>query len=374
MYLDYAASTPLDSRVWGEMSRILEQGIYANPGSPHAFGAKVAEIIEGVRGGVLGLYELHEHKCIFTSGATESINLALLGYNHPDLKQVLVVESDHKAALSAQELVMGRGQSVISVDRDGFLLRDDLVRALKRQRSLLSVSHVNNETGVAEDIAEIASIVHSEGSLLHVDAAQSFGKWPEIEGLRHADMISISAHKFYGPKGIGALIVRPELIKFISSRLVGGAQEEGLRAGTLPTHQIIGIGAAVELAKKEMKDDWDKATAQKKALLEWLGRIEGLTFNGAMEGTSPFILNVSIDGIDGEVMLFKLRDFCLSRVSACNSGSLSPSHVLRAMYGGDERVEGGFRISLGKYTTWEHIERLSSRLHAEARGCVDRML
>jgi len=368
VYLDYAASTPVDQRVWEAMSSVANPEWAANPDSVHRAGVRVRDAIESIREEIREFYGLDNHVFVFTGGATESINLAMLGARIPGLRKQLALRTDHKAVLESIECINDTDTALVDVKEDGKVSLDSLREHVGTDPCLVSFCHVNNETGVAQDIRAIKKIVAKHGGVVHVDSAQSFGKWPEIPGIEDADLVSISGHKFYGPKGAGGLFIRKGLRDRYRARLVGGNQEYGLRSGTLATHQIVGLGAAVRVAKEELGKHWERAKEQKDMLVRELSSIEGFRLNGSQSFSSPFILNISFRDIDAEALLSRLSDFCMSRGSACNSGSIDPSHVLRGMGLSDDRVYGGFRVSQGKQTTVEELRYLSLLIREYVRS------
>jgi len=362
IYLDYAATTPIDSVVCQVIgNNISIDGVFGNASSPHMYGEEALNTIEMAKEQVAGLIGASAKEVIFTSGATESNNLAFKGMFFGSLKRNHIISTavEHKSVFSTCSFLKGIGARVtrLKPDVSGFINLDELNEAIREDTLLVSIMHVNNETGVIQDIEKIASIVKQKGCLLHVDAAQSAGKLPIDLAKLPIDLMSISAHKIYGPKGVGCLFVRNSVAKLLQPQMHGGGQEGGLRSGTMPTHQIVGMGKALSLAEDRMASDHQAMKKLKMKLLDGLGAIDGMMVNGSIERSVPNILNVSFECVDAEILIHRLRNkIAISNGSACNSGAIEPSYVLRAMGLSEERVYGAIRISMGRYTSSEDID------------------
>ncbi|MBL8259122.1 MAG: aminotransferase class V-fold PLP-dependent enzyme [Candidatus Competibacteraceae bacterium] len=363
VYLDYAATTPVDPRVADLLGRHLTQeGIFGNPSSStHHFGQRAARAIEVARAQVAGLLNADAREIVWTSGATESNNLALRGAMRAHRRQgrhLITGKTEHKAVLDVCRRLEQDGYSVTYLDPepDGSIALERLAAALRPDTALVSLMHVNNETGVVQDLDAIGALTRSRGVLLHVDAAQSAGKLPIDLRACAIDLLSLSAHKLYGPKGVGALFVRqrPHRVR-LEPLLYGGGQERGLRAGTLPTHQIVALGEACRIAQAEMGDDRARLQTLRERLWQGLAG-SGAILNGHPEKHWPGILNVSFSGIAAEALLADLPEIALATGSACTSGTAEPSHVLRAMGCDAARARGAVRFSLGRFTTPAEID------------------
>ena len=366
IYLDYAATTPVDPRVARLLMRYLTQrGQFGNPSSnTHAFGRNAARTVETARERVAALLGADPGEIIWTSGATEANNLALRGIMQAYARKgrhLITAKTEHKAVLDVGRQLEREGCTVTWLDPEpnGLLSSQQLAAALRPDTVLVSLMHVNNETGVSQDLATLGTLIHSHGALLHVDAAQSIGKLPLDLRILPVDLLSVSAHKLYGPKGIGALYVRrrPTRVR-LEPLLYGGGQERGLRAGTLPVHQIAAMGKACEIALAEMGTEQARIRKWRDWLWQGLRELEGVALNGhpQPEHHSPNILNLSFSGIAAEALLHALPEIALATGSACNSALHEPSHVLRAMGHDLMRMRGAIRFSLGRFTTAEEIE------------------
>lgn len=364
IYLDYASSTPPAECVVNEIVKGLSGDYVGNPSSSHAIGLSARECVEAARRKLCQYYGLEEYVCIFTSGATESNNIAIRGRPDPYVSQVLVGATDHPSSVSSMKSVSdqgGVGRS-IPVDTEGRISLRSLKGMATEDRSLISVSHVNSETGVIQDVQAIQAIAQQSGALFHLDCAQSFGKMPESMFQGQPDLLSVSGHKMYGPKGVGALLLKKELLPVYSPLIVGGGQEFGLRSGTVATQQIMGLAEAFQFAIEGSQEVWGRTGAYKEKVIECVKGLGASTVNGAVGESVPYILNVSFRDIDSEMLLHRMPEFCLSRTSACKSGSLEPSHVLRAMKLEDDVIYGGFRVSFGVQTTSGEIDVFCRRL------------
>ncbi len=365
IYLDYAATTPVDPRVAEAMCACLTlDGTFGNPASrSHAFGWRAEEAVEQARAHVAELVGADPREIIWTSGATESDNLALKGAAHFYKKKgrhIVTCKTEHKAVLDSCRQLEREGYEVTYLDPepDGLIDLDKLRAALREDTILVSIMHVNNEIGVIQDIGAIGEITRERGIVFHVDAAQSAGKVPiDLRG-EHAkvDLMSFSAHKVYGPKGIGALFVRRKPRVRIEAQMHGGGHERGLRSGTLPVHQIVGMGEAFRIAREEMAAENERIRMLRDRLLEGLRDIEEIYINGDLERRVPHNLNISFNFVEGESLIMALKDLAVSSGSACTSASLEPSYVLRALGRSDELAHSSIRFTLGRFTTEEEID------------------
>jgi cysteine desulfurase len=363
IYLDYAATTPVDERVaermWGYLTR---SGEYGNPASrSHAFGWKAEEAVEAARAEIAALIGADAKEIVFTSGATESDNLALKGAAHfyqKKGKHLVTVKTEHKAVLDTCRQLEREGYEVTYLDPqpDGLVDLGALESALREDTVLVSVMHVNNEMGVIQDIAAIGELTRSRGILFHVDAAQSAGKVPIDLSQLNVDLLSLSGHKVYGPKGIGALYVRRKPRVRLEAQMHGGGHERGMRSGTLATHQIVGMGEAFRIAREEMGTEAERIRMLRNRLHAGLNDLEEVYLNGHPEHHVPGILNLSFNFVEGESLIMALKDIAVSSGSACTSASLEPSYVLRALGRDDELAHSSIRFSIGRYTTMEEID------------------
>ncbi len=372
IYLDYAATTPVDPRVAEAMCACLTlDGTFGNPASrSHAFGWKAEEAVEQARAQVAALVNADPREIIWTSGATESDNLALKGAAHFYKKKgrhIVTCKTEHKAVLDSCRQLEREGYEVTYLDPEpnGLIDLDKLRAALREDTILVSIMHVNNEIGVIQDIGAIGEITRERGIIFHVDAAQSAGKVPiDLQG-EHAkvDLMSFSAHKVYGPKGIGALFVRRKPRVRIEAQMHGGGHERGLRSGTLPVHQIVGMGEAFRIAREEMAAENERIRMLRDRLLEGIRDIEEIYINGDLEQRVPHNLNVSFNFVEGESLIMALKDLAVSSGSACTSASLEPSYVLRALGRSDELAHSSIRFTLGRFTTEEEIDYAIKKIH-----------
>lgn len=363
IYLDYAATTPVDAAVVAVMNQCLGmEGAFANPSSVHAPGLAARARVEKARSQVAQLLGARPGEIVFTSGATEADNLAVRGaalYSAHRGRHIITSRSEHRAVLDPCKALEKEGFEVtwlVPEDR-GRVSVEQLAAAIRPDTSLVSLMHVNNETGLVHDIAALGALCRERGVTFHVDAAQSAGKLPvDVHGMS-VDLMSVSAHKIYGPKGIGALFVSREPRCNLFPVLHGGGQEQGLRPGTLATHQIAGMGEAFELAGRRLESDRVRLEALRRQLWEGLQALGGVTANGDPRLCVPNILNVSFDGVEGESLLYALPGLAVSSGSACASGSREPSYVLRALGRDDQSAQASLRFSLGRPTTGEDVER-----------------
>ena len=369
IYFDYSATTPVDKRVAEKMCDCLTtEGNFGNPASSsHAFGWKAEEAIDQARKDVADLINANPKEIVFTSGATESDNLAIKGiahFYHKKGKHIVTCKTEHKAVLDTCRQLEREGYEVTYLDPEdtGLIDLDKLKAALREDTVLVSIMHVNNEIGVIQDIKAIGEITRERKIMFHVDAAQSAGKVPiDMDDLK-VDLMSFSAHKIYGPKGIGALYVSRKPRVRLEAQMHGGGHERGMRSGTLATHQIVGMGEAFRLAKEEMAADNERIRMLRDRLLKGLDHIEETYINGDMEQRIPHNLNISFNFVEGESLIMALKELAVSSGSACTSASLEPSYVLRALGRNDELAHSSIRFSLGRYTTEEEIDFAISKI------------
>jgi cysteine desulfurase len=366
IYLDYAATTPVDPQVAAVMVRYLtREGVFGNPASTtHAPGRQAAQAVEIARIRVAALIHADPDDLIWTSGATEANNLALFGAMHANARKgrhLVTAKTEHKAVLDVCRQLAREGCAVTYLDPDpeGRIALERVTAALRPDTVLVSLMHVNNETGVVQDIAAIGALTRERGVLLHVDAAQSAGKVPIDLRALPVDLLSLSAHKLYGPKGVGALYVRQHPVRVrLEPLLYGGGQERGLRAGTLPTHQIAAMGEAFRIAGGVLEAESARIRELRDRLWRALATLGDVTRNGSAECSAPGILNVSFGGIMAEALLADVPDMAVSTGSACTSAGGEPSHVLRAMGCDAARARGAVRFSLGRWTTAAEIDQV----------------
>lgn len=368
IYLDYAATTPVDPRVAEAMSRYLTpDGVFGNPASDHVYGIAAAQAVEQARQQVAAMLNAEPGEIIWTSGATEANNLALKGAMQQYRKRgrhLITSKTEHRAVLDVCRQLQQDGYQVTYLDPepDGRLAPGALAAALRDDTVLVSLMHVNNELGVVHDLATIGRLTRERGVLLHVDAAQGAGKLPLDLQVLNIDLLSLSAHKLYGPKGIGALYLRRQPRVRLVAQLQGGGQEQGLRAGTLPTHQIVGMGEAFRLARLEMTAEQERLRVLRDRLWQGVQALEGVMLNGHPSQCVAGILNLSFAGITSEALRAALGDIAVSTGSACSSASHEPSHVLKALGLEPLRARGAIRFSLGRFTTEAEIDQTLERL------------
>jgi len=361
IYLDYAATTPVDPRVVEAMIPWLHDH-FGNPASrSHAWGWEAEEAVEKARVQVADLIGADPREIVWTSGATESNNLALKGAAHfyqSKGKHLVTVKTEHKAVLDTMRELERQGFEVtyLDVQENGLLDLDRFKDALRPDTILASVMLVNNEIGVIQDIATIGALCREKGIVFHVDAAQATGKVEIDLRTLPVDLMSLASHKTYGPKGIGALYLRRKPRVRIEAQMHGGGHERGLRSGTLPTHQIVGMGEAYRIARAEMAQDLAKARALQKRLLDGLLQIEQAFVNGDLQQRVPHNLNISFNFVEGESLIMGIKNLAVSSGSACTSASLEPSYVLRALGRSDELAHSSLRISTGRFTTEAEID------------------
>ena len=363
IYLDYAASTPVDAQVLDAMSAAMTiAGNSANPSSTPSAGRYGVALISTAAAQVAELLNTRPDRLIWTSGATESDNLAIFGaarYREDRGRHLVSMRTEHKAVTDPFSALARMGFDVTWLDPepDGRLDIGKLQDALRADTQLVSVMHVNNETGVVQDIAAIGAACRERGALFHVDAAQSCGKLPiDLEALP-VDLMSVTAHKFYGPKGIGALYIANRRGVHLEPLFYGGGQQQGLRPGTLPTQQIVGFGATAAIAMERQAEDLEHLSGLRDRLWHGIRDVAGVRVNGSLEQGFPGILNVSIEDIEGESLLLTLEPLCVATGSACNSKSQEPSYVLRALGLEDDLAQSAIRFSFGRPTTQAEVDR-----------------
>jgi cysteine desulfurase len=363
VYLDNSATTPVDPRVAEKMMQCLTQdGNFGNPASrSHLFGWRAEEAVEDARLQVAELIEADAREIVWTSGATEANNLAIKGVAEANkLKGRHIVTSmiEHKAVLDPCRQLEKEGFEVtyLKPNAHGEITVDSVIAALREDTILVSLMHGNNELGVVTDIAAIGQETRARGIYFHVDGAQTTGKVAIDVNAMNVDLMSLTAHKTYGPKGIGALYVRRSPKVKLEAQMHGGGHERGIRSGTLATHQIVGMGEAFAIAKADMQNDCERISALREKLWNGLSEMPGVHLNGDSANRVAGVINVGFDGVEGEVLLMSLADVALSSGSACTSASLEPSYVLRAIGLSDELAHASLRMSVGRFTTEEEID------------------
>ncbi|AVF33485.1 IscS subfamily cysteine desulfurase [Rahnella sikkimica] len=363
IYLDYSATTPVDPRVAEKMMQCLTlDGTFGNPASrSHRFGWQAEEAVDVARNQIAELINADPREIVFTSGATESDNLAIKGAAHAQRekgKHIITSQTEHKAVLDTCHQLENEGFDVtyLTPQADGFITPVAIEAAMRPDTILVSIMQVNNEIGVVQDIATIGELCRSRGVLFHVDATQSVGKIDIDLSELPVDLMSFSAHKIYGPKGIGALYVRRKPKVRIEAQIHGGGHERGMRSGTLPVHQIVGMGEAYRIAREERVTEVERLTMLRDRLWKGIQALDHVFMNGSARHAAPNILNVSFAGVEGESLIMALKDLAVSSGSACTSASLEPSYVLRALGINEELAHASLRFSLGRWTTEEEIE------------------
>jgi len=363
IYLDYASTTPIDKRVADKMLEYMTtDGMYGNPASrSHSYGWDADEAVSISRKHVADLINADPREIVWTSGATESDNLAIKGAAHfykKKGKHVITIKTEHKAVLDACRQLEREGFEVTYMEpmANGLIDIKQLESEIRDDTVLISIMHVNNEIGVIQDIESIGKLARSKKIIFHVDAAQSAGKIEIDLEKMNVDLMSFSAHKIYGPKGIGALYVRRKPRVRLEAQIHGGGHERGLRSGTLPTHQIVGMGEAFRIAKEEMENDYEKISQLRNRLWNGLKDIEEVYLNGDFENRYPGIMNISFNYVEGESLIMATKDIAVSSGSACTSASLEPSFVLRAIGRSDELAHSSLRMSIGRFTTEKEID------------------
>ncbi|HKB62831.1 MAG TPA: IscS subfamily cysteine desulfurase [Burkholderiales bacterium] len=370
IYLDYSATTPVDPRVAQKMIPFLTEQ-FGNPASrSHAFGWEAEKAVEEARAHVAALLNADPKEIIWTSGATEGNNLAIKGaanFYKGKGKHIVTMKTEHKAVLDTVRELERQGFEATYLDprQDGLLDLEKFKAALRPDTVLVSVMMVNNEIGVIQPIAEIGEICRAKGIIFHCDAVQAAGKIPvDLQKLK-VDLLTVTAHKVYGPKGIGALYVRRKPRVRIEPQIHGGGHERGLRSGTLPTHQIVGMGEAFRIAKLEMAAESERIRALRDRLLAGFKDMEEVYVNGDMERRIPGNLNISFNFVEGESLIMGIKDVAVSSGSACTSASLEPSYVLRALGRSDELAHSSIRFTIGRFTTEEEIDYAVKLLRAK---------
>jgi cysteine desulfurase len=367
VYLDYAATTPVDPRVVAKMIPYLSER-FGNPASrSHAYGWAAEEAVELAREQVALLIGADPREIVWTSGATESNNLAIKGaaqFHKTKGKHLITVATEHKAVLDTMRELEREGWdiTVLPVMENGLVDIEQFKAALRPDTVLASVMFVNNETGVIQDVKALGTICRSKGVIFHVDGAQATGKVHIDLSELPIDLMSMSAHKSYGPKGIGALYVRRKPRIRIEAQMHGGGHERGMRSGTLPTHQIVGMGEAFHIAAKEMGAELERVRSLRDRLWSGLSQLDHVHLNGDLDSRTPNHLNVSFNYVEGESLLMGMKDIAVSSGSACTSASLEPSYVLRAMGRSDELAHSSVRFTIGRYTTQQEIDFVIARV------------
>jgi cysteine desulfurase len=361
IYMDYGATTPVDPRVVDAMVPWLREH-FGNPASrSHAWGWEAEEAVEKARQQVADLIGADPREIVWTSGATESNNLAIKGAAHfykTKGKHLVTVKTEHKAVLDTMRELERQGFEVtyLDVQEDGLLDLEAFKAALRPDTILASVMFVNNEIGVIQDIVAIGNICRERGIVFHVDAAQATGKLPIDVKALPVDLMSLASHKTYGPKGIGALFVRRKPRVRLEAQMHGGGHERGMRSGTLPTHQIVGMGEAFRIAKEEMGRDIEHARRMQQRLIDGLKGIDQVFINGHLERRVPHNVNMSFNFVEGESLIMGIKGIAVSSGSACTSASLEPSYVLRALGRSDELAHSSLRMTIGRFTTEDEID------------------
>jgi len=361
IYMDYGSTTPVDPRVVDAMIPWLREH-FGNPASrTHAYGWEAEAAVEQARQQVADLIGADPREIVWTSGATESNNLAIKGAAHfyqSRGKHIITVKTEHKAVLDTVRELERQGfeATYLDVKADGLLDMDVLKAAIRPDTILISVMYVNNEIGVIQDIPAIGALCREKGIVFHVDAAQATGKIEIDMAQLPVDLMSLASHKTYGPKGIGALYVRRKPRVRLEAQMHGGGHERGMRSGTLPTHQCVGMGEAFRLAKEEMHAENERVRALRKRLLDGLQGIEQIFVNGDLERRIPHNLNISFNYVEGESLIMGIKGIAVSSGSACTSASLEPSYVLRALGRSDELAHSSLRMTIGRFTTEEEVD------------------
>ena len=364
IYFDYAATTPVDPRVAEKMSECLSaEGKFGNPASrSHKYGWEAEEAIEVARRQVADLIGSDPREIVWTSGATESNNLAIKGVAHfykSRGKHIITSKIEHKAVLDTCRHLEREGFEVTYLDpgQDGLVSPEEVRSAIREDTTIVSIMHANNEIGVVNDIASIGAICREHSVFYHVDAAQSAGKIEiDVEAMK-IDLMSLSAHKMYGPKGVGALYVRRKPRVRLEAQMHGGGHERGMRSGTLPTHQLVGMGEACGIAKEEMEEEQVRLLKLRKRLWNGLKDLEEVYVSGDMDQRLPGLINMSFNYVEGESLIMSLPDLAISSGSACTSASLEPSYVLRALGLNDELAHSSLRFSVGRFTDEADVDQ-----------------
>tara|TARA_B100001029_G_scaffold133404_1_gene112288 strand:+ start:2402 stop:3631 length:1230 start_codon:yes stop_codon:yes gene_type:complete len=376
IYMDYASTTPVDPRVAKKISDHLTlDGNFGNPASrSHKFGWKAEESVEEARSHVANLVGCDPREIVWTSGATEADNLAIKGvanFYQTKGKHIITSKIEHKAVLDPCRQLEREGFEVtyLEPNEGGLITNDAILSAIREDTILISIMHINNELGTINDLESIGKIARDKGIFFHVDAAQSTGKIDIDLRTLPVDLMSFSAHKTYGPKGIGALFVRRKPRVRIAAQIHGGGHERGMRSGTLPTHQIVGMGEAFRIAKEEMHEDLIRIKSLHNKFYDSVSKIEEIYVNGDMKNKVSNILNISFAYVEGESLIMALKDIAVSSGSACTSASLEPSYVLRALGRKDELASSSIRFSFGRFTTEDDVDYTLSLI----KHAVDRL-
>ncbi len=382
LYLDYASTTPVDPRVAEVMGQcLILDGNFGNPASrSHVYGWRAEEAVEDSRGALADLISADPREIVWTSGATESNNLAIKGALLRELasqerdssvvaRHIVTAKTEHKAVLDTCAYMEQQGFEVtyITPPKNGVVSKTQLEAALRPETALVSLMHVNNEIGVIHEIEEIGALCRERGILFHVDAAQSIGKVPVDVRALNVDLLSISAHKMYGPKGIGALYVRRDPSVNIDAQIHGGGHERGMRSGTLPTHQIAGLGEAAKIAQQEMSEESKRLLSYRERFIDLLKNLPDIHINGDLERRVAGNINISFAGVDGENLLMSLRELALSTGSACTSISVDPSYVLTTLGLDRELASSALRICFGRFTKAEDIDFAAEKIIAAVK-------
>ncbi len=382
VYLDYASTTPVDPRVAEAMARCLSiDGNFGNPASrSHVYGWRAEEAVEDSRGALADLISADPREIVWTSGATESNNLAIKGalLREPDglkreassvAQHIVTAKTEHKSVLDTCAYMEAQGFEVtyITPPKNGVVTKTQLEAALRPDTALVSLMHVNNEIGVMHEIEAIGALCRKRNILFHVDAAQSIGKVPVDVAALNVDLLSISAHKMYGPKGVGALYVRRDPDVNVVAQIHGGGHERGMRSGTLPTHQIVGLGEAAKIAQQEMQEELKRLLNYRERFLGLLKGLPDIHINGDLEKRVAGNINISFAGVEGESLLMSLRELALSTGSACTSVSVDPSYVLTALGLDRELASSALRICFGRFTKAEDIDFAAEKIIAAVK-------
>lgn len=365
VYLDYAATNPVDPLVAASMAECLTlEGVFANPASgSHRYGLAARAKVERARQQVAALINAHDEQIIWTSGATESDNLAIQGVAHISARlnrrHLVTAKTEHKAVVDTCKQLESEGFKVTYLvpDKSGRISPHQVEEVLRPDTCLVSIMHVNNEIGAINDIAGIGEVCRQHNIVFHVDAAQSAARVPIDVQAINVDLMSFSAHKVYGPKGVGALFVRGAPHSLIKPLIFGGGHERGMRSGTLPTHQLVGMGESFDLMREKRLKEQQHLRALRARFLSGLENLDGLLINGDVQHCVPGIVNVTFEGVEGESLLFALRALAVSSGSACTSASSEASYVLRALGRSDQLAQSSIRFSFGRFTTTAHIDR-----------------
>lgn len=376
IYLDYAATTPVDARVARLMAQFLTlEGDFGNPASrSHVYGWRAEAAVEEARRQVADLIGADPREIVWTSGATEANNLGIKGAAQANTgrgRHIVSSLIEHKAVIDCCLELERQGWEItwLQPSREGVILPAQVAAALRPDTALVSIMHVNNELGTVNDIGAIGALCRERGVLFHVDAAQSLGKLPLDMKTLAVDLLSMSAHKIYGPKGMGALYVRRRPRVQLQAQMHGGGHERGLRSGTLATHQIVGMGEACRIAGEELADESQRLRALRDRFLAALAEMDGVRINGTLDQRVPGIVNVSFEGVDGELLLIALKGLAVSTGSACTSASLEPSYVLKAIGVDDRLAHASVRFSFGRFTSLEEVADAA----AQVRDAVEKL-